>query len=486
MFIGLDLGTSGLKALLCDETQAVRAVARVGYPMDTRSLGLVEQDCADWIRAVETAMADLRAADPAGMAAVRAIGLSGQMHTLVVLGADDAPLRPAMIWNDVRGVDFVRRAPEVLPDLAAITGVGPMTSFTAAKLDWLARHEPETFAAIRRIVLPKDFVRLWLTGDWATDASDAGGTQLFDQRNRVWSRRVCDHLGLDPAILPPVLEGVAVAGQLRADLAGRFGLPRVPVICGGADAATGALATACADPGRAVISLGTGSVYVTADSAYTPPVNPTIHHFAHCLPGRWYRMAAMLNCGSAFDWACGLVGTAPAEMLARIDAQGWDGPSMVSVLPFLDGVRTPHGDPRTRGAIFGLDRATAPIDLARAVIEGVCFTLADADAALRRSGPVAEVPTLIGGGARSTVWTRMLATVLGRPLAVAVGAEGGSALGAVRIAMLGTGATVGEVILPPPTVEVAPDPRLRAACDDRLAALRALYPAVAGYADGQV
>lgn len=233
MFIGLDLGTSGLKALLCDETQAVRAVARVGYPMDTRSLGLVEQDCADWIRAVETAMADLRAADPAGMAAVRAIGLSGQMHTLVVLGADDAPLRPAMIWNDVRGADFVRRAPEVLPDLAAITGVGPMTSFTAAKLDWLARHEPETFAAIRRIVLPKDFVRLWLTGDWATDASDAGGTQLFDQRNRVWSRRVCDHLGLDPAILPPVLEGVAVAGQLRADLAGRFGLPRVPVICGG-------------------------------------------------------------------------------------------------------------------------------------------------------------------------------------------------------------------------------------------------------------
>ena len=139
MFIGLDLGTSGLKALLCDETQAVRAVARVGYPMDTRSLGLVEQDCADWIRAVETAMAELRAADPSGMAAVRAIGLSGQMHTLVVLGADDAPLRPAMIWNDVRGADFVRRAPEVLPDLAAITGVGPMTSFTAAKLDWLAR-----------------------------------------------------------------------------------------------------------------------------------------------------------------------------------------------------------------------------------------------------------------------------------------------------------------------------------------------------------
>ncbi|MFT3975154.1 MAG: xylulokinase [Amaricoccus sp.] len=486
MYLGLDLGTSGLKALLCDSAQQPLAVARAAYPIQSPGPGLAEQDPALWIAAARQAVAEIRARVPAVAHDLRAIGLSGQMHGLVALDADGSPLRPAMLWNDSRGEGFLARVRDGFPDLAAITGVGAMTSFTAAKLDWLAENEPACFVAIRKIVLPKDFVRLWLTGDWATDASDAGGTQLFDQGARRWSPEVCAFLGLDPETLPPILEATATAGTLRPAVADALGLPRVPVICGGADAATGALATACVDSRLAMISLGTGALYLAASDAYAPPDNPTLHHFAHCLPGRWYRMAAILGCGSVFDWACALTGAgSPAAALDAIDARGWSGPGPVLMLPYLDGVRTPHGDPRAKGAIFGLDRATDGRDLVQAALEGVCFALADADRVLRASSTVAEVPMVIGGGARSRTWTRMLATVLGRPLAVADGAEGGSALGAVRLAMLGSGLSLAEVAVPPAAHEVAPDRALGPACEDRLAAFRALYPPVAAYGGGE-
>lgn len=485
MYLGLDLGTSGLKALLCDGAQRPLAVARAACPTDTPGPGRAEQDPALWIRAARQAVAEIRARVPAVARDLRAIGLSGQMHSLVALDAADNPLRPAMLWNDARGEGFLARAQADFPELAAITGVGAMTSFTAAKLDWLAAEEPARFAAIRRIVLPKDFLRLWLTGEWATDASDAAGTQIFDQAARRWSHRVCDFLRLDPAVLPPIVEATAATGTLRPAIAAELGLPPVPVICGGGDAATGALATACIDTRLAMISLGTGALYLAASDAYAPPANPTLHHFAHCLPGRWYRMAAILGCGSVIDWACALTGDgSPGDSLDAIDARGWSGPGPVLMLPYLDGVRTPHGDPRARGAVFGLDRAADGRDLIQAALEGVCFALADADRVLHASGTVAEVPMVIGGGARSRTWTRMLATILGRPLAVAEGAEGGSALGAVRLAMLGCGLPIAEVATPPAAREVAPDRALLAACQDRLAAFRALYSPVAAYGSG--
>lgn len=486
MYLGLDLGTSGLKAMLCDPAQRPLAVVRAEYPTTTPRPGRAEQAPADWIAATRQAVAEIARLVPAVATGLRAIGLSGQMHSLVALDAADAPLRPAMLWNDARGARFLARAHAEFPALSRITGVGAMTSFTAAKLDWLAAEEPDTFAAIRKIVLPKDFLRLWLTGEWATDASDAAGTQLFDQGARRWSPEVCTFLGLDPEVLPPILEATDTAGTLRASIAAALGLPRVPVICGGADAATGALATACTDAQRAMISLGTGALYLAAGDAYVPPVNPTLHSFAHCLPGRWYRMAALLNCGSAFDWACRLTGLgAPGAVLSAIDAAGWTGPGPVTVLPYLDGVRTPYGDPGTKAAVLGLDRATDRLDLVRATLEGVCFTLADADRVLRASGPVAEVPIVIGGGARSRTWTRMLATILDRPLAIAEGAEGGSALGAVRLALLGTGGSLEEIAEGPAAGEVLPEPGLRAACQDRLAVFREAYGPVAAYGGGE-
>ena len=372
MYLGLDLGTSGLKALLCDAEQRTLATARIHYPMQMPSPGRCEQDPADWIAAAGRAIAELRKAVPAIETDLQAIGLSGQMHGLVALDAANRPLRPAILWNDTRGAGFVRRSGEALPRLAEITGVGAMTSFTAAKLDWLADCEPETFSALRRLVLPKDFVRLWLTGDWATDASDAAGTQLFDQAARQWSAEVAAALRLDPAVLPPVREGTEQAGTVRAAVAEELGLPRVPVISGGGDAATGALGAAVVDETRTLISLGTGAVVLVGARRYDPPENTSLHHFAHCLPARWYRMAALLNCGSALDWVCELTGVGrSAEALGRLDAQGWTALSQAMVLPYLDGVRTPHSDPDVRGAVLGLARSVDGLDLVQAMLEGI-------------------------------------------------------------------------------------------------------------------
>ena len=285
MYLGLDLGTSGLKAMLCDDAQRPLAVARAGYPTAAPGPGLAEQDPAHWIDAARHAIAEIASSVPGVSTELIAIGLSGQMHSLVALGADDVPIRPAMLWNDSRGERFLSRARADFPSLSRITGVGAMTSFTAAKLDWLAMEDPESFASIRKILLAKDFLRLWLTGEWATDASDAAGTQLFDQGRRQWSPEVCRFLGLDPAVLPPILEATDVAGTLRPEVAAELGLPEVRVICGGADAATGGLATACTDDTRAMISLGTGALYLAASGRYVPTANPTLHWFAHCLPG---------------------------------------------------------------------------------------------------------------------------------------------------------------------------------------------------------
>ena len=269
---------------------------------------------------------------------------------------------------------------------------------------------------------------------------------------------------------------------MRADVAQELGLPQVTVIAGGGDAATGALGAAVVDETRTLISLGTGAVVLAGARRYDPPENTSLHHFAHCLPERWYRMAALLNCGSALDWICGLTGAgSSAEALARLDARGWTGPSGAMVLPYLDGVRTPHSDPDVRGAVVGLERSVDGLDLVQAMLEGICFTLADADAALRASGPVAEMPIVIGGGARNATFTRMLATILDRPLAVSVEAEGGSALGAVRLAMIGTGRALEDVAEPPASREVEPDAAQTAACHDRFAAFRELYPAIAQY-----
>ncbi len=475
MYLGLDLGTSGLKALVVDAAGGVLAETRGGYAADRPGPGRSEQDPDIWIDACKRAVAEAREAVPALSRDLRAIGLAGQMHSLVALDGRDRPVRPAILWNDGRGAAWADAAPA---ETAAITGAAPMASFTAAKLHWLAGAEPATLAAIRRILLPKDYLRLWLTGDWATDPSDAAGTQLFDQARLDWSGDMAAAAGIDVAALPPILPSAGAAGRLRKEVAEALGLPAVEVVAGAADTPAGALATGPVEAGRTMISLGTGALCMSASERYAPPDAPGLHHFAHALPGFWYRMGAILNCGSAIDWLSGLLGRPAPELLAEIAERDWPGPGRVLALPYLDGARSPRPAPAGRGALLGLGPETDGADLMLAMLEGISLALHEAVAAMERGAPLGR-PLVIGGGTRSELWLRILATVLGREIAVATDATGGTAMGAARLAMLGDGRPAAEVLRGPETRRVAPDEAARPACAAAVERFRAFWPLVA-------
>jgi xylulokinase len=482
MFIGLDLGTSGLKGVLADERQTLIATATAAYPIVNVRPGWSEQDPATWLAAAKQVLDELRARFPNEFKTTIAIGLSGQMHSLVMLDHSHRPVRPAILWNDSRGIDWCDRVILDHPEVSTITGVRPMPSFTAAKLSWIKANEPENFARISQIVLPKDYLRLWLTGDMATDASDAAGTQLLDEKTREWSPLVLSLLSLDAERLPKVMEGSDIGGRLRPEIADLFGVGQIPVIVGGGDAATSALGTGCVDPGASMISLGTGAVYLGARASYTSSSDDSIHYFAHCLPDRWYQMAALLNCGSALDWVCRLTGM--SDTPAAINAVGarTNGPSALMFLPYLDGTRTPYCDPSIRGALFGLDRAASPDDLVHTVLEGVTYSLADADRALLAAGETGMSPILIGGGTKSMYWCRLIATVFGRPVRRAVAAESGSALGAVRLAMLGVGfGTLAEIARPPNSETIEPETAWIDEYQERLQKFREMHASAKAY-----
>ncbi len=481
MYLGLDIGTTATKAILIDARQTVVARAQMAYATTHPAPGLAEQNPDLWVEAVSTVVTALRQQNAAAVASVSAIGLSGQMHSLVALGADDRPLRPAILWNDARGKLECAGLMRDIPDLGAISGVVAMPSFTAAKLLWLRNHEPAVFDRLTHLLWPKDFVRLWMTGEYATDMSDAAGAQLLDQRARGWSDPILAAVGLSPEHLPRLLEGVEVSGRLRADVATLLGLPPgIPVAAGGGDAGTGAVGLGCVHDGASFISLGTGATFVVVQAAYRPKPEAILHDFAHCVPDRWFQMAAMLNGASALAWTAGLLGQASIEALLQTVEERYRGPSRVLFLPYLNGERTPHNDTDARGAFIGLDSSVDPVDMAQAVLEGVAFSLRDAMLALQAAGCAFDDPGFIGGGARSAFWGSLIATVLGRPLYRYEDADLGPALGAARLGLVAaTGQAVAEVArLPDRRTAILPDLGLHHRYAERHVTYQALYPAL--------
>ena len=483
MYIGLDLGTSGLKAILADDAQQVQASATQRYPIDSPAPGWAEQNPAHWMTSVSAAMAALRDASPKAYHATRAIGLSGQMHSLLVLGEDQVPLRPAILWNDTRGDEWCDRMAAHNAEISRITGVAPMPSFTSAKLAWLKAHDADAFSRMRHVLWPKDYLRLCLTGDIATDACDASGAQLLDQSSRRWSERMRGLVGLEAACLPPLLQSGEIAGNLRPDVASEFGLDPIPVVTGAGDAAASALGMGCVSDGQAMISLGTGAVLLSAQNTYHPPQNESVHSFSHALSDRWFAMTTLLACGSVLDWACATFGDGDVAGVVEQLAPAEQGPGQVMFLPYIDGTRTPMRNADIRGAFFGLEGRTSTADLLRGVFEGVGFALADADRELRNSAEVEPEPLVVGGGARSLEWCCLIATMLGRPLRRSVGAEGGAALGAARLAMMGVGAgTPSEICAVPDAETVEPVSEQMAAYNERFETFRSMFPAAAGFA----
>ncbi len=437
-FLGMDLGTTSLRSLVVDAGGAVVGGASAGYPTAQPHPGWTEQEPDDWWRACRSALAELSARGL--LAQVEGIGLTGQMHGSVFLDRQHRILRPAILWNDQRTADEAADIEERVGQrrLIRLTGNRALTGFTAPKLLWLRHHEPHRFRRLRHLLLPKDYLRLRLTGELATDVADASGTLLFDIRGRRWSAELMRLLDLEEALLPVALESPAVSGHVGESAAADLGLPEgTPVVAGAGDQAAGAVGAGAVSPGVVMVGIGTSGVVFTAAEHPAVERRGRLHAFCHAAPGVWHVMGVMLAAGGSFGWLASALGKS-AEYLAKKAAASPVGSGGLIFLPYLSGERTPHADPLARGAFVGLTTSHGPGDLARAVMEGVAFGLRDCLELVRALRlPIDEV-RLIGGGARSSLWRQIVADVLGLPI-LRLKAEEGAAYGAALLAGVGAG-----------------------------------------------
>ncbi|GAA4766422.1 xylulokinase [Stakelama sediminis] len=477
MFLGIDIGTSGVKAVVLDERGSVAGQGTAALTVQRPQPLWSEQDPEAWWKATTAAV---RAIAPEVRRSVRGIGLAGQMHGATLLGADDRPLRPAILWNDGRSDTECAELEASVPDLRAISGNIAMPGFTAPKLLWVRKQEPEVFAQVRTVLLPKDYVRLCMTGDKASDMSDSAGTLWLDVAARRWSDTLLHATGLSEANMPRLVEGSEIAGQLRAEVAESWGVPVVPVAGGGGDNAAGAAGIGVVSDGDALLSLGTSGVIFVATREFRPNPDRAVHAFCHCLPDLWHQMSVHLSAASCVDWAARLTGTTSvADLFALAESSGVaSGPELF--LPYLSGERTPHNDARVRGAFLRLDNDTDPARLAQAVLEGVAFALADGLDALRDAGTTVEQLSVIGGGARSSYWGSILAAAFDTRLVYLKGGEVGPALGAARLAQIAVdGGSAADVCTPPPVARtVDPDAALVAALSEKKQAFKDAYPRI--------
>jgi xylulokinase len=472
LFLGIDLGTSGLKAVAVDASD--RLVAQATAPLAIRrpQPGWSEQAPEDWwqatVRAVTTLPAEARRA-------VRVVGLSGQMHGAVLLDAAGRPLRPAILWNDGRSARQCAELELREPLSRTITGNLAMPGFTAPKLLWVREHEPEIFGCIAHVLLPKDYLRLRLTGEHLSDMSDAAGTLWLDVARREWSEPMLAATGLTRAHMPGLVEGSAPAGRLRPDVARQLGLEPVVVAGGGGDTAASAVGCGVVAPGQALLSLGTSGVLFVVTDRFRPNPERAAHAFCHALPELWHQMSVMLSAASTLDWVARLAGFTDVPAAAAAAEQRGLRHDTPLFLPYLSGERTPHNDADARGVFFRLQAETGAADLVVAVLEGVAHGMRDGMDALTAAGGRIEDIDVVGGGARLPWWQQLLAAALERRLVLRAGGNVGAALGAARLARLATGGDARAVCTAPPVQRIfEPDPAL----SERLRQRRPAYAAV--------
>lgn len=481
MYLGIDLGTSGIKGLLIDSDQQIAASVTEALEVSRPHQGWSEQDPAEWLLAVQEVLAALAASQGGSLAAVRGIGLSGQMHGATLLDTEGALLRPCMLWNDTRshaeaaGMDADSRFRE-------ITGNIVFPGFTAPKVEWVRRNEPEVFADIATVLLPKDYVRYWLTGEFISDMSDATGTAWFDTARRDWSDELLAGCGLSRRHMPRLVEGSGVGGHVRREVAAQYGMGLDVVVAGGAgDNAASAIGMGTIGEGQAFVSIGTSGVLFAANDAYLPNPASAVHTFCHALPDTWHQMGVILSASDALNWYAGIVG-APADELTAELGDTLRGPGPVTFLPYLSGERTPHNDAAIRGAFTGLEHATGRAALTHAVLEGVAFALADSLVALNQAGTTLDRVTAVGGGSRSHYWLKLIATILGIPVDIPGEGDFGAAFGAARLGLIAADGADPRAVCTPPAISqtIEPEAALRQAYENAYARYRALYPAIKG------
>ncbi|MGR3609524.1 MAG: xylulokinase [Sulfitobacter sp.] len=455
MFLGLDLGTSGLKALLVDGAERIVAETVVPLRVSRPHDGWVEQDPNDWFSACADAIAGLEV----DLSAVQGIGLSGHMHGATLLDAAGTSLRPCMLWNDTRAAAQAA-AMDADPFWRAVTGNIVFPGFTAPKLAWVRDHEPDIFARIDKVLLPKDALRFWLTGDAVSDMSDAAGTSWLDTGARDWSDALLERSGLTRSQMPSLVEGSQVSGHLSGSIAGQLGLPAgIPVAGGGGDNAASAIGMGVVKPGQAFVSLGTSGVLFAPTPSYAAAPQSALHSFCHALPDLWHQMGVILSATDSLNWLAGVL-NADAQQLTA-DLGPLQAPGRTIFMPYLGGERTPHNDAHVRGGFLHLAHHTDRDALTRAVLEGVTHALRDSFDAMTQTGTKIDSLIAVGGGSKSDYWLKAIATSLNMPIQLPAAGDFGGALGAARLGRMAATGEGAELAVPPPISRtIEPDANL--------------------------
>lgn len=479
MYLGIDLGTSGVKAILLSEEGKV--IASHGEPLQVNRPHPLwsEQDPASWWSATDAAV--LALGQKHSLSNVRAVGLTGQMHGATLLDKQQNILRPAILWNDGRSAQECRELEASVPNSRQITGNLMMPGFTAPKLKWVAKHEPDVFAQIDKVLLPKDYLRWKMSGVFASDMSDAAGTMWLDVGQRDWSDELLTATGLNRSQMPALFEGSQITGELLASIAQRWHMPVVPVVAGGGDNAAGAVGVGLYRSDQAMLSLGTSGVYFAVSDGFLSNPESAVHSFCHALPNTWHLMSVMLSAASCLDWVAKLTGLSNVSELLKEVENSAPAEAPLWFLPYLSGERTPHNNPEAKGAFWGLTHEHQRADLCRSVLEGVGFALADGMDVLHATGLKPQRITLIGGGARSAYWRQMLADISGQTLEYRTGGDVGPALGAARLAQIALhpSTPLAELLPELPLEQVhQPDAAWHESYQERRRVFRALYQAL--------
>jgi xylulokinase len=416
MFLGLDFGTSSVKGVLIDDRQRIVATASAPLKVSRPQPGWSEQNPDHWWKACSAVVASLRKARPKAVAAVDGIGLSGQQHGATLLDAAGKVLRPCILWNDARSFAECAEIEAAEPQARRLAGNIPLAGFTAPKLLWVKKHEPKVFEKVAKVLLPKDYVRYRMTGDFASDMSDSAGTYWLDVEKRQWSEALLKAGHMRREQMPQLFEGSEATGRLTAAVAKAWGMPKRPVVAGGGgDNAAAACGIGAVRDNDAFVSIGTSGVLFVSNDAYRPNADRAVHAFCHAVPGTWHQMGVILSAAGSLEWLSGVLQT-PAPKLTAALGSKLSGPSPALFLPYLSGERTPVGDARVRGAMLSLGHETDRKVMTHAVLDAVAFAFRDCLESLKDAGTEVTRVKAVGGGTKSELWLKIIATALGVPV----------------------------------------------------------------------
>jgi xylulokinase len=480
MYLGLDLGTSSVKGVLIDGGQRILATTSSPLKVSRPQPGWSEQDPETWWKACNAVVKSLGRMKPKAISAVEGIGLSGQQHGATLLDKAGKVLRPCILWNDARSFkeceEIMAREPRAVP----IAGNIPLAGYTAPKLVWVKKNEPKVFARVATVLLPKDYIRFRMTGEHASDMSDSSGTFWLDIAKRQWSDTLLAATDMDRSQMPKLYEGTDATGRLTPAVARAWGMPRRPVVAGGGgDNAAAACGIGAVTDNAALVSIGTSGVMFVSNDAFRPNAARMVHAFCHAVPGTWHQMGVILSAAASLEWLAGILGS-PAPKLTGALGKSLTGPSPALFLPYLSGERTPVGDSQVRGLIMGLGHETDRKMLTHAALDAVAFAFRDSFEALKDAGTEVKRVTAVGGGSKSELWLKIIATVLDVPVDLPAAGDVGGAFGAARLGLIAaTGMDFRKVLTAPRTARtIRPEEKARRAYEDHYGRYRKIYPAI--------